>query len=109
VEVSSRHLAQVPLADLNIPILGQLSATQLPLGDALKPGRPEVVRLDAALRGRLPARSQPLASSGLRQSDGAVADPRATRSSDEKRYTRCAAATGRGAERAVKLRIALRA
>jgi hypothetical protein len=42
---------QVAPADLDIPILGQLVATQLPLGDALEPGSLEVVRLDTALRG----------------------------------------------------------
>lgn len=33
-----RPLAQVSLADLHIPILGQLAPVQLPLGDALEPG-----------------------------------------------------------------------
>jgi len=46
------HLAQVPPADLDIPILGQLAPSQLPLGDALEPGSLEVVRFDAPLRGR---------------------------------------------------------
>jgi hypothetical protein len=45
-------LAQIPPADLDIPILGQLAPAQLPLGDALEPGSLEVVRLDAAFRGR---------------------------------------------------------
>src|SRR5262245_47861494 len=44
--------AEVAPADLHVPILGQLAPAQLPLGDALEPGALEVVRLDAALRGR---------------------------------------------------------
>ena len=43
-------LAQIPRTDLDIPILGQLALAQLPLGDALKPGSLEVVRLNAPLR-----------------------------------------------------------
>jgi hypothetical protein len=42
-------LAQVPPADLHVPILGQLPAAQLPLSDALEPRPLEIVRLDAAL------------------------------------------------------------
>ena len=44
-------LAQIPPADLDIPILGQLAPSQLPLSDALEPGPLEVVGLDAALKG----------------------------------------------------------
>jgi hypothetical protein len=32
------HLTQIPSADLEIPILGQLAPAQLPLDDALEPG-----------------------------------------------------------------------
>jgi hypothetical protein len=32
------HLAQVPPADLDIPIVGQLPPPDLPLGDGLEPG-----------------------------------------------------------------------
>ena len=46
------ELAQVPPADLDIPIFGQLAAAQLPLGDALEPGPLEIVRLEAALGSR---------------------------------------------------------
>jgi hypothetical protein len=45
-------LAQVPTADLNIPILGQLAPSQLPLGDRFEPRPLEVVRFDAAFGGR---------------------------------------------------------
>ena len=44
-------LAQVPPADLHVPVVGQLALAQLPLGDALEPRPPKVVRLDAALGG----------------------------------------------------------
>jgi hypothetical protein len=49
--VSTRRLAQVPPADLDIPVLGQLAAAQLPLSDAIEPGSLEVVGLDAAFGG----------------------------------------------------------
>ena len=39
---------QVPPADLDIPILGQLAPAKLPFGDALEPGPLKVVRVDAA-------------------------------------------------------------
>ena len=42
-------LAQVPPADLDIPVLGQLPPAQLPLGDAFEAGALEVVGFDAAL------------------------------------------------------------
>ena len=45
-------LAQVPPADLHIPILGQLPSSQLPFGDGLEPGSPKIVCLDTALGGR---------------------------------------------------------
>jgi hypothetical protein len=38
--------AQIPPADLNIPVLGQLAPAQLPLSDALEPGPLEVVGFD---------------------------------------------------------------
>ena len=41
--------AEVPPADLDVPVLGQLPPAQLPLGDALEPGPLEVVSLDAPL------------------------------------------------------------
>jgi hypothetical protein len=44
-------IPQIRRANLHIPILGQLAATQLPLGDALEAGSLEVVRLNAALGG----------------------------------------------------------
>ena len=44
-------LAQVPPADLDIPILAQLAPSRLPCGTAFEPGPLEVVRLDALLRG----------------------------------------------------------
>ena len=44
-------LEQVPPADFDIPILGQLASAQLALGDALEPGPLEVIRLHAPLRG----------------------------------------------------------
>jgi hypothetical protein len=55
------HLALglVPPADLDIPVLGQLTPAQLPLGDTLEPGFLEVVSLDAPLRGG-PFREEPL-------------------------------------------------
>ena len=43
--------AEIPPVDLDIPILGQLSPTDLPLGDALEPGPLEVVGFDALLGG----------------------------------------------------------
>jgi hypothetical protein len=43
-------LEQVPPADLDIPVLGQLAAAQFPLDDALEPRSLEVVCLDAPLR-----------------------------------------------------------
>jgi hypothetical protein len=46
VNVGSCHLAQVPPADLYIPVLGQLPPAQLPLGDALEPGSLEIVGFD---------------------------------------------------------------
>ena len=46
-------------ADLDIPILGQLTPAQLPLGDALEPGPLEIISLDAPL-GRGALREQPL-------------------------------------------------
>jgi hypothetical protein len=50
--VSQLRLAQVSSADLHVPILVQLAPAQLPLGDALKTGPLDVVRLDAPFRGR---------------------------------------------------------
>ena len=44
-------LAQVPPANLDILILGQLAPSQFPLDDALEPRPLEVVRFDAPLRG----------------------------------------------------------
>ncbi len=49
------HVAQIAFADLDIPIIGQLEPTELPLGGGLEPGPLEVVRLNAAL-GRGPLR-----------------------------------------------------
>jgi hypothetical protein len=49
--MSTCPLAQIPPADLHIPGLGQLAPTQLPLGDALKPGPLEVVCLNRPLGG----------------------------------------------------------
>jgi hypothetical protein len=43
-------LAEVAAADLYVTIVGQLSAAQLALGDQLKPGPLQVVRLKAFLR-----------------------------------------------------------
>jgi hypothetical protein len=40
-------LAQVAAADLDIAVVSQLPATQLPLGDQLKPGPLQVIRLKA--------------------------------------------------------------
>jgi hypothetical protein len=45
------QLARVSPADLHIPILGQLASAQLPLGDALEPGRLKVVGSHASLGG----------------------------------------------------------
>jgi hypothetical protein len=47
--VGYRQLARVSPADLHIPILGQLAAAQLLLGDALEPGPLEVAGFDAPL------------------------------------------------------------
>ena len=58
-DASSQSSAQVPPADLDIPILGQLAPSQLPLSNALEPGPLKVVRLDAAL-GSGPLREQAL-------------------------------------------------
>ena len=44
-------LAQIPPADLNVPVVGQLTPAQLPLGDGLEPGPLEVVRFDAPFGG----------------------------------------------------------
>jgi len=44
-------LAQIPSADLDIPVPGQLAPAQLPLSDALEPRSLKVVRLDAPLIG----------------------------------------------------------
>jgi len=49
--LTGKAQAQVPPADLDIPVLGQLAPAKLPLGDALEPGPPEVVRLDVPLAG----------------------------------------------------------
>ena len=49
--VSTWRLLEVPPADLDVPILRQQAPAQLPLSDALEPGPPEIVRLDAALGG----------------------------------------------------------
>jgi hypothetical protein len=49
MNVGDRHLAQVPPANLHVPVLGQLAAAQLPLGDALELAPLEVVRLHARL------------------------------------------------------------
>ena len=51
MNVGPLPLEQVPPADFDIPILGQLAPPQLPLSDALEAGSLEVVRLDAALGG----------------------------------------------------------
>jgi hypothetical protein len=45
-------ISQVSTADLHVTVRGQLATAELPLGDALEPRSLEVVRLDAALRGR---------------------------------------------------------
>jgi len=70
-DASSQSSAQVPPADLDIPILGQLAPSQLPLGDALEPGPLEVVRLDAPLRGP-PLRQYPLEHAAREPDDAAV-------------------------------------
>ena len=57
--VGLRYLAQIPPADLHIPILGQLPPAQLPLGDALEAGPLEEVCFDAPLGGG-PLSGQPL-------------------------------------------------
>ena len=44
VPLGLERLAQVPSADLDIPVLGQLAPAQLPLGDALEPGALELVQ-----------------------------------------------------------------
>jgi hypothetical protein len=46
------HPAQVPPADLDISVLGQLPPPQLPLGDALEAGPLEVVGFDAPIGAR---------------------------------------------------------
>jgi putative ABC transport system substrate-binding protein len=56
---SDRYSAHVPPADLDIPVLGQLPPTHLPLGNAFEPGRLEIVRLDAPLGG-WPVGQEPL-------------------------------------------------
>ena len=50
---------QVSPADLDIPILGQLTPAKLPLGNALEPRPLEVVCFDASLR-RGPLGQEPL-------------------------------------------------
>jgi hypothetical protein len=42
---------QIPPADLDISVLGHLTAAKFPLGDALEPGPLEVVGFDALLGG----------------------------------------------------------
>ena len=42
-------LAQIPPADLHIPILGQLAPSQLPFGDAVESSSLEVVSIDEAI------------------------------------------------------------
>jgi hypothetical protein len=49
--VGSYHLAQIPPADLHIPVLGQPAPAQLPLSDALEAGPLEIVGFDAPLGG----------------------------------------------------------
>lgn len=44
-------LPQVPPADLDSPIFGQLASAQCPPGDALEPGSLEIVRLGPPFRG----------------------------------------------------------
>jgi hypothetical protein len=58
----SRALAQVSPADLDIPILGQLTPAKLPLGDALEPRPLKIVCFDASFRGR-PLGQEPLKDS----------------------------------------------
>jgi hypothetical protein len=50
MNVGSCHLAQVPPADLNVPILAQLPPAQF--SDALEPGWLEIVRRSAWRVGR---------------------------------------------------------
>jgi hypothetical protein len=47
--IPTRHLAQVPPADLDIPIVGQLALPEFSLGDALEPGSLEVLALNATV------------------------------------------------------------
>jgi hypothetical protein len=51
--------AQIPSADLDVPVLGQLPPTQFPLGYAIELGPMEVVGFDAPLGGG-PFREQAL-------------------------------------------------
>ena len=41
---------QIATGDLDIPVVGQLPAANLPLGDALEPGPVQVVGFEAAFR-----------------------------------------------------------
>jgi len=43
------HLAQIPPADLDIPIIGQLALPEFSLGDPLEAGSLEVVGFEAPL------------------------------------------------------------
>jgi hypothetical protein len=54
----SWRLTQIPPADLDIPVLGQLAPAQLPPGDTLEPGPLGIVRLDAPLGMGRPANSR---------------------------------------------------
>jgi hypothetical protein len=62
--------AQIPPANLHIPVLGQLTPAQLSFGDGLEAGPLEVVRSDAILGGG------PLREQALEHAPGTVTTPR---------------------------------
>jgi len=45
-------LAQIAADDFDVAVVGQLPATEFPLGDLVKPSPMEVIALDASFRGR---------------------------------------------------------
>jgi hypothetical protein len=96
---------QIPPADLDIPVLGQLAPAQLTLGVVSKRVRWRPPPCGPPLEGTAASAG---VSAGLRHSDGAVADPRTASSADEEGRVHSGATGRRRTERTGELGVALR-